>query len=115
MNVENIDKDIADVLEINKKFGILRERLQDLSGNWESYKSTYSIKEFKDLQPKELINTLSEIDINFTFNKLDNSEIESLEKTIDEEGKRAAAAAEANNMTQPDNRFFDKRKQELKS
>jgi len=84
LNVENIDKDIADVLEINKKFGILRERLQDLSGNWESYKSTYPIKEFKDLQPKELINTLSEIDINFTFNKLDDSEIESLKKTIAE-------------------------------
>ena len=108
-------KQIAYEIVRNKKFGIHRERHQDLSGNWESYKSTYSIKEFKDLQPKELINTLSEIDINFTFNKLDNSEIESLEKTIDEEGKRAAAAAEANNMTQPDNRFFDKRKQELKS
>ena len=82
MNVENIDKDIADVLEINKKFGILRERLQDLSGNWESYKSTYPIKEFKDLQPIELINTLSEIDINFAFNKLDNREIIRIENEI---------------------------------
>ena len=82
LNVENIDKDIADVLEINKKFGILRERLQDLSGNWESYKSTYPIKDFKDLQPKELINTLSEIDINLAFNKLDKSEIERIEGEI---------------------------------
>jgi len=94
LNVENIDKDIADVLEINKKFGILRERLQDLSGNWESYKSTYPIKEFKDLQPKELINTLSEIDINFTFNKLDDSEIKSLKETIDEGVKKLSDVAD---------------------
>ena len=84
LNTENIDKDVADVLEINKKFGIIRERIKDMSNNWESYKSTYPIKDFKDLQPKSLLDTLLDIDITFAFKKLDDTEVKKLENQINE-------------------------------